>query len=1168
MFSATDLKKIFEKPYKRQDWINVLRKNLGVKELYSNPSSVKLKSNVGYKKIATEYFVIGKLITKEGREIGIYEITVNEGVKLERNKVGLRDLLKEVYKIDVDAAFVVFVQDKKWRFSYVSEISRWNKETEKREIKKTDSKRYTYLLGDGERCKTASDRFASISTTDDLFGKGVTLKALEDAFNVETMSKAFFNEYRKQYGYFTKYLTGKDENNKAAGAAHPLLHSPAFKSNEKSARDFIKKMLGRIVFLYFLEKKGWLGVPENGAWGEGDEIFLSNLFNDCNSKETFYPSVLIPLYFKTLNDEKRENELFAIDGSLFTKPGYEKLKIPYLNGGLFDDDEPQTDMVVFPADLFKNLFHFFDQYNFTVYEDSPDEHTVAVDPEMLGHIFENLLEDNKDKGAFYTPKEIVHYMCRESLIEYLYTKLNPQPTESYTELGKQQAAFFGNADKKGQLSLEQKNNTAKELVARTAIEKLVLQHEAADIIEYDEAILKALKEVKICDPAIGSGAFPMGLLMEIFMLVETLFWASRDVASDIWKLNNEWNPAKVKEQIIQNSIYGVDIEKGAVDIARLRFWLSLVVDEESPKPLPNLDYKIVVGNSLLSKFEDKLIDIDWNIHMGKAVEKTKGIIKEQELKLYELQHKQHLYFKQPAVDKRKLQKEIRDLKIIVLVNQLTLSRLKHEEENNVQLSMMATEKELNKREEILEKTRGFNRTINSLEAIKKSKDALLDFFDWKIDFPEVMNKINVAKAHTGFDIVIANPPYGAAVDHNELNLDYTLSKKRLSNTYSYFMEKSLRLTKKNGNITLIVPNTWLSITSTKNLRKVLLVENTVKHLLFTHQIFESMADVPPVVDTVVFTCILKVNNSTSVELITLSENTNIKERLHEVEKRSWPVSRTTQILESNDYKVQLKENVLNAESDVIFLEEKENKKFKVRIGTQEYAVGKGIPALNKESIKKRIYHSNTKIDKSYLPFVPCGDIQPFNFVWSKTYLKWGDNLHCPREKEIYVNEHILVSRIFDKKNKKLKACYIPQGNNSETFVNNTDSFNVLAASKIPYLPLKFLLGLINSKLTGYHLTVSNINLVRKVYPKINTNDLKKIPIPKVVPDIVIEKISSYVDSISRIKQNDPKANTSKIESEIDILIYKLYKLPYEEACIVEGNSEWMSKEAYEKFKIE
>jgi hypothetical protein len=169
---------------------------------------------------------------------------------------------------------------------------------------------------------------------------------------------------------------------------------------------------------------------------------------------------------------------------------------------LFEEDDEKTLDLVFPEELFNGLFTFFDQYNFTVYEDSPDEHTVAVDPEMLGHIFENLLEDNKDKGAFYTPKEIVHYMCRESLIEYLYTYLNPRQPESYKEIGKTQTDLFGNKAKK-QLSIEENINQPKKIVARQTLEQFVLLHEAADVIECDEAILKALRDVKICDPAIG-----------------------------------------------------------------------------------------------------------------------------------------------------------------------------------------------------------------------------------------------------------------------------------------------------------------------------------------------------------------------------------------------------------------------------------------------------------------------------------------------------------------------------------------------------------------------------------------------------------------------------------------------------------------------------------------
>lgn len=1128
MLSAADLKTIFENKYDRNEWIKVLRENFGLKEVFI-PRSAKIEAE---QNVASEYFVIGRLITKDEREIGIYEVPVSSAVKIERNKVGLRNLLKEVYANDVDAAFVVFDQKKKWRFSYVSEISVRNKETGKREKKKTDPKRYTYLMGEGERCKTAADRFTRLRTTNDLFGEGVTLKSIEDAFSVEKLSKNFFDEYRQHYGYFTKYLTGKDENNEETGKPHAFLKS-VFNGHEKEARDFIKKMLGRIVFLYFLEKKGWLGVPEDKNWGHGDENFLSNLFNDCNVQEDFYGQVLVPLYFSTLNEE-RINDHFKIKALLFNKPGYNKLKIPYLNGGLFDDDEKHTDNLVFPKGLFKELFDFFDKYNFTVYEDSPDEHTVAVDPEMLGHIFENLLEDNKDKGAYYTPKEIVHYMCRESLIEYLYTKLNPTPE--------------------------------KETVARAAIEKLILNHEASEIIEYDEVILKALKEVKICDPAIGSGAFPMGLLLEIFYLIETLYNASPDVTAAIWKLGNGWNPAKVKEEIIQNSIYGVDIEKGAVDIARLRFWLSLIVDENTPRSLPNLDYKIVVGDSLLSKFEDEVIDIEWQYTTSHGTAETKKIIVEQVSKLQTLQAWQHAYFHQKG-DKHKQQKDIRNIKIDILINQLTLNKITFNQANPKLGGFAPAPKEIQKNLESEIKSAGYDKTISKLNKLKENKTAHLHFFDWKLDFPEVMNE-RIVKGETKFDIVIANPPYGAEVDHDKLNLDYTLSKKRLSNTYSYFIEKSFRLSKKHANITLIVPNTWMSIASTKALRRTLLVENTIKQLLFTHQVFESMADIPPVVDTVVFTCVTQPNRSNFINLITLKDEGTIKDRLEEIEKRFFSNIRKVEILESNDYKLQMKESVFELNNSVFLLEGGKKPKYHVRIGTQEYAVGKGNPPLTKEEIKKRIYHSLKKIDSSYQPFVPCGDIQSYTLRWSNSYLKWGNNLHCPREKDIYLNEHILVSRIFDKKNRRLKACYVEAGLPKTFYVNNTDSFNVLSALIKPYHPLKFLLALVNSKFIGYYLTISNVNLTRNIYPKINTNDLKKIPIPIAVSEKTINLAISLVEKIMKEKEVNSKSNTNEFEKKIDIVVYKIYTLKYEQACTVEGNDDWMSKDDYENFKLE
>ena len=172
-----------------------------------------------------------------------------------------------------------------------------------------------------------------------------------------------------------------------------------------------------------VQKKGWLGAS-NEEWKDGDPNFLENLYIASGKKATFYPLWLRTLFYDSLNNPNRKN-------SDFNLPKGKTVKVPYLNGGLFEDDDPKSAAsLTFPPDLFEDLFEFFNQYNFTIYEDSPDDHIVAVDPEMLGQIFENLLEDNRDKGTYYTPKEIVHYMCQESLVQYLATKLNIVETES------------------------------------------------------------------------------------------------------------------------------------------------------------------------------------------------------------------------------------------------------------------------------------------------------------------------------------------------------------------------------------------------------------------------------------------------------------------------------------------------------------------------------------------------------------------------------------------------------------------------------------------------------------------------------------------------------------------------------------------------------------------
>ena len=263
-----------------------------------------------------------------------------------------------------------------------------------------------------------------------------------------------------------------------------LTEEKQVKQTDKLVRDYIKQMLGRITFLHFLQKKGWMGVSESGKWGEGDQQFMRNLFLCATDeqKANFLDAVLEPLFDRGLDtDRSAEHDIF--DTHVALEHG-SRVRIPYLNGGLFERNSLDEIDTQFPADFFADLLDFFYHYNFTIDENDPNEAQVGADPEMLGRIFENLLEDNKDKGAFYTPKEIVRYMCRQSLIAYLQTDIENEA---------------------------KKNSIAK------FVESYDVSLLEGETSAFAAIIDQKLKDVKICDPAIGSGAFPMGLLKELFM---------------------------------------------------------------------------------------------------------------------------------------------------------------------------------------------------------------------------------------------------------------------------------------------------------------------------------------------------------------------------------------------------------------------------------------------------------------------------------------------------------------------------------------------------------------------------------------------------------------------------------------------------------------------------
>ena len=586
---------------------------------------------------------------------------------------------------------------------------------------------------------------------------------------MEALSKRFFDDYKKQYTRFVDFLseTKTKTYNDFESLVTVYANQEDRKSQtEKNIRDYVKKLLGRIVFIQFLQKKGWMGVPQDSTWGSGDTAFLKNLFKYSTEaqQENFLDEVLEPVFSNALDSDRRDNNDLFDTNVNFASGSI--VKIPYLNGGLFERDSLDELQVRFPKEYFADLFDLFDQYNFTIDENDPNDAVVGVDPEMLGLIFENLLEDNKDKGAFYTPKKIVQFMCKESLIQYLKQSIKDFIEKESKRKNKDIAIL----------------NDAKLLLAEDGkvISDFVNTNESSKTIDIrTNAILinHLLSVVKICDPAIGSGAFPLGLLNEIFNC--------RRALHNIIDSNSVISNASLKKEILQKNIYGVDIEKGAVDIARLRFWLSIIVDEESPNSLPNLDFKIMQGNSLLESFDG--VDLsDFEKTNIRAKYLATDLFATDSGLLSELNFIINKYF--DTSDHYKKRSYLKD--IGEHVKKILLSKLKDSDNQEI-----------------------YNKIINL-----KIENPFI--FLWHIYFAPVFDD-------GGFDIVIGNPPYiqlqkatGVKVlDKKGKQIDQKLgdiyaeekfeSFERTGDIYCLFYEKGFSLLKEHGTLCYITSNKWM-----------------------------------------------------------------------------------------------------------------------------------------------------------------------------------------------------------------------------------------------------------------------------------------------------------------------------------------------------------------------
>ena len=816
-------------------------------EIQIQPQEIKVPDSS--KEFIKKITFLSDFSDTQKKTIDIYAVELAGGTKVERARSFQRNLISKLLKDNTkDAGLVAFYsQDNPdWRLSFIKLDYKLTEKGVKVEVG-TPPKRYSFLVGEAEPSHTAQKQLLPILED---HKNNPLLSDLEEAFSVERVTKEFYERYRKLFEDLSKDLN----KNKA-------FHVIAAKENI-DIDNFAKKLLGQIVFLYFLQKKGWLGVPQDKAWGQGDKFFLRTLFDKAKAgKQDFYDHYLEPLFYDTLNNPRSDE----VD-SAYSR--YFDCKIPFLNGGLFEPDYDWKNTIVYLGnDIFEEIIDTFDLYNFTVKEDEPLEKEVAVDPEMLGKVFENLLPENmrKGQGAYYTPREIVHYMCQESLINHLNTetKLDAERIRKLIAF-KDEDLVNGNGSRKKALGFSD---------------------------DEAQSLDRALANIKVCDPACGSGAFLVGMLNEIVS------------ARRILEPRSEY---KLKKEAIQECIYGVDIDPGAVDIAKLRLWLSLVVDFElrDIEPLPNLDYKIMCGNSLLEEliigdesiklFDERLLNLpqdkkqkrglfDEDAFEGKSGvaknEYLQDILQTKQKQLLDLHSKNQLTQEKKQELKREigaLNKEL-NLKSKKMKNIDTHPSLFGDKAEKFFDTLRGLHKQyfteydpVKKKEKrrqiedielefikssIKEKVDELDSKIKNLnmqdpggrkkqavflkkkleylaipEQIRSSKAR--PYFLWKLNFFEVFQEKG------GFDVVIANPPYGIPNKKQNKTIGHIMFEQQLDtikrmalyspalggmiNIFRLFVIKGTDILHRQGTMCQIFPLAFVGDVSVVNLRRYLL----------------------------------------------------------------------------------------------------------------------------------------------------------------------------------------------------------------------------------------------------------------------------------------------------------------------------------------------------------
>lgn len=921
-------------------------------------------------------------------------------------------------------------------------------------------------------------------------------KSLWKAFDISVVNKQFYNDIKTSFNDLVENVLAK-----------------SFIKDLGVKKHFAIRLLGRLIFCWFLKKKGIIN----------DDVLSSNVVGKYTN---YYKELLEKLFFDVFNTPVKER----------TKNLPDEIKdYPFLNGGLFEDqkeDYKDNYQLFLPNEWFYNLFNStLEKYNFTIDENTSSNAEIAIDPEMLGRIFENLLAEQnpetkesarKSTGSYYTPREIVDYMVEQSLIEYLKSNINKDVIMN------DQSAGLSTKANAAEASAKEKTKWSEESLSQK-IEDFVHTEELPEELKpYTIEILDKLSSVKILDPACGSGAFPIGMLQKTIAL-------KKDVLSFQQKRENTKSKSEEKEiyslklQTILNSIYGCDIQPMAVELSRLRCWLSLIIDEPVDKTksnwgienLPNLDFKFVCVNTLIGLPEFSA---------------SFGISEEEFNQLKSLREE---YFTASAKRKEKIEEEFK-------IEQKKIAE-KHAEwsTKNTEAVTMLT----------------------NWNPFDISETPWFDPF-WMFGITE------------GFDITIANPPYiPIAKLSSEMRTE--LSKQSYTNfvksadIYCVFFERAIGLLKENGFLVFISSNRFCFTNYGRVLREYLSNKSIISLININEiNVFES-ANVGSLISLIQNNKI----NKNFIFINELTEELNIESfsdghRLVQQSyfgKEPWNFGQNAlqklkqKIISNgipfNQWKgIKVNRGITTGANKIFILDEPTKNRLILEDPKSAEII---LPVLKGENIK-RFY---VEEPKQFIIF-SYTDINITDYPAVFQYLK----LHESELKEVYEAKkgtkqwyELRKCKYYDKfKKKKLVWTRLSEVN--EFAISLNGEFSIDSSSFAVGNNLEYLSAILNSKVILFYFKLGSV-IWGKNGIKWFGDHFDNIPIPSI--NVVQEKLfKSLVDLIITTKSQNPQTNTKELEDQIDIMVYKLYNLSYEEVKIIDSEIEnIISKEEYDRFNI-